>query len=179
MEQQQVPPPIAKAPPKSQHQRTRSVLKPVVQHKLEPLVANGVNVMRGSPMQPKERSATPMAVRGTAFSRLRNREVVDQVCSPKIIFQKCTDPNLNFSEAIKKEKDPKKLQMQTTDTEVTTPKVADTLAVSTCKGSPRVHLHVFGETPIVDRKFDRRRILQKLGKITKKEQKIPESTFII
>ena len=75
---------------------------------------------------------------------------------------------MNFSEAIKKEKDAKKLQMQTTDTEVTTPKIADTLAVSTCKASPRVPLNVFGETPIVDRKFDRKKILQKLEKITKK-----------
>ena len=68
---------------------------------------------------------------------------------------------MNFSDAIRKEKAPsetKKLQMQTTDTEVTTPKIAETLRdgnVSTCKASPRVPkipMHVFGETPIVDRK---------------------------
>lgn len=80
---------------------------------------------------------------------------------------------------------PKKLAMQTTDTEVTTPKIADTLREerdplhSPSKPSLRGanFLQIFGETQIQDKIQQKHKILQKLEKMTKVA--LPESTFII
>lgn len=83
-------------------QRNQSVMsKPLAMPKLQPLVANGFNLSNRVPPV-RERTKTPVALRRTAFSKLRGT-IAEHGCSPMSKAILSNTPAADFSDAFKKQ----------------------------------------------------------------------------